>query len=120
LRRCGDRIGEWNHRYDVHDDSGGRWKPPLQDYGGWKPPLRIEAPTAMFKTPIPFRGFVERGEVRVYAHGTLPHWRQPGCTYFVTFRLADSIPEAVLREHEYERSMWLKARSINPDDPHSK
>ncbi len=33
-----------------------------------------------------------------YRH--LPHWRQDGATYFVTFRLADSLPQAKLRELE--------------------
>jgi len=28
--------------------------------------------------------------------GNLPHWRQQGVTYFVTFRLADSLPQAKL------------------------
>ena len=28
----------------------------------------------------------------------LPHWRQDGATYFVTFRLADSLPQSKLRE----------------------
>jgi putative transposase len=68
------------------------------------------------KAPIPFHGFDERGEVHIYAHGALPHWRQDGCTYFVTFRLADSIPAGILRELEYERALWLKARGIDPVD----
>ncbi|MDF1815773.1 MAG: hypothetical protein P1V20_26480 [Verrucomicrobiales bacterium] len=38
---------------------------------------------------IPFYPFNEFGEVRIYQHGLLPHWRQDGCTCFVTFRLAD-------------------------------
>jgi putative transposase len=62
--------------------------------------------------PIPFRGFDERGEVRVYYNGVLPHWRQADCTYFVTFRLADALPEAVVREFEYERDQWLSHRGI--------
>ena len=74
----------------------------------------------MPKSPIPFRGFDERGEVRIYNHGILPHWRQTGCTYFVTFRLADSIPAKVLEEIEYERTLWLKARGINPNHPNWK
>ena len=85
--------------------------------GGWKPPLQLRKGIIMSKAPIPFRGFDERGEVRIYNHGILPHWRQRGCTYFVTFRLADSIPKPVLQELEYERTLWLKARGINPDDP---
>lgn len=66
--------------------------------------------------PIPFHGFDERGELRFYHHGVLPHWRQAGCTYFVTFRLADSIPEPVLKEHEYERTQWLQSRGIDPEN----
>jgi hypothetical protein len=36
--------------------------------------------------------------------GNLPHWRQEGVTHFVTFRLADSIPQSTLR-------LWLRAWS---------
>ena len=64
---------------------------------------------------IPFRGFDERGDVRVYQHGILPHWRQKGCTYFVTFRPADSLPAPVLREMEAERCQWLRQHGIDPD-----
>jgi REP element-mobilizing transposase RayT len=28
----------------------------------------------------------------------MPHWTQPGCTYFVTFRLADSVPAEKLQQ----------------------
>ena len=37
----------------------------------------------------------------------LPHWRQTGCAYFVTFRLADSIPQALLREWATIREGWI-------------
>jgi len=47
--------------------------------------------------PPGFRGFDEQREVAIYSR-RLPHWRQDGATYFVTFRLADSLPEARLRE----------------------
>ena len=39
--------------------------------------------------------------------GNLPHWRQDGATYFVTFRLADSLPQAKLKEWLTERKAWL-------------
>lgn len=39
--------------------------------------------------------------------GNLPHWRQEGVTYFVTFRLADSIPKATLSLWIREREDWL-------------
>ncbi|HOC71719.1 MAG TPA: transposase [Candidatus Hydrogenedentes bacterium] len=40
--------------------------------------------------------------------GNLPHWRQEGTTYFVTFRLADSIPLERLRQWELERNLWIE------------
>ncbi len=39
----------------------------------------------------------------------LPHWRQRGAIYFVTFRTADSIPAPVLAEWQRERAAWLAA-----------
>jgi len=47
--------------------------------------------------------------------GNLPHWRQDGVTYFVTFRLADSIPQAKLREWLTEREQWLKCHPLPHD-----
>jgi REP element-mobilizing transposase RayT len=35
--------------------------------------------------------------------GRLPHWEVDHAIYFVTFRLADSLPQSVLREYEFER-----------------
>lgn len=69
------------------------------------------------KPAIPFRGFDERGDVRIYHHGILPHWRQAECTYFVTFRQDDALPASVVREIEYERQQWLKHRGIDLNDP---
>ena len=36
----------------------------------------------------------------------LPHWHPPGATLFVTFRLADSIPKAVVRQYKAKKE-WL-------------
>jgi REP element-mobilizing transposase RayT len=47
--------------------------------------------------PPGFQGLREDLALRVYTRH-LPHWRQDGATYFVTFRLADSLPQAKLRE----------------------
>jgi len=41
----------------------------------------------------------------------LPHWRQTGCMYYVTFRLADSLPQTLLKQWQAERALWLK---LNP------
>jgi hypothetical protein len=39
--------------------------------------------------------------------GALPHWRQEGVLYFVTFRLADSLPQAKLRLLRNEKEAWF-------------
>lgn len=38
---------------------------------------------------------------------TLPHWVQPGVSYFFTFRLADSVPQTLLEEWVRQRNAWL-------------
>jgi len=35
-------------------------------------------------------------EVRIRSRGRLPHWERDEATYFVTFRLFDSLPATVL------------------------
>jgi carbamoylphosphate synthase large subunit/REP element-mobilizing transposase RayT len=54
-----------------------------------------------------FRGLDPQQPI-VQKRGHLPHWEQSGATYFVTFRLADSIPADVLAEWKGERAAWLK------------
>jgi REP element-mobilizing transposase RayT len=56
---------------------------------------------------VPFTGFNPYDEVRT-ARRRLPHWRQSGATYFITFRLADSVPQALLRQWRDERAIWLR------------
>jgi replication-associated recombination protein RarA len=41
--------------------------------------------------------------------GNLPHWRQDGAMYFVTWRAADSIPRERVDQWMKERDAWLKA-----------
>ena|SRR5438128_876741 len=56
---------------------------------------------------VSFRGFDPYREVRIMRR-RLPHWRQGGVAYFVTFRLADSLPQSVLRQWRNERAIWLR------------
>jgi type I restriction enzyme R subunit len=60
-----------------------------------------------------FRPFNEAGEVRVYVRN-LPHWRQPGASYFVTFRQDDSIPARVVAQWRDERQRWYRAHGLDP------
>src|SRR5207302_9312378 len=38
----------------------------------------------------------------------LPHWEQPDVTYFITFRLADAVPQSILRRWKEELETWRK------------
>jgi|GEM_PF-123008 len=46
-------------------------------------------------------------EIEIY-RGNLPHWQQKNVWYFITFRLADSIPEHAKEKIKAEREIWLK------------
>jgi REP element-mobilizing transposase RayT len=57
--------------------------------------------------PPGFRGLRPDADVTMYVRH-LPYWRQPGATYFVTFRLGDSLPQAKLRELAAWRAQWQR------------
>jgi putative transposase len=66
--------------------------------------------------PPGFQGLHPDLPLTVYTRH-LPHWRQEGATYFVTFRLADSLPQCKLDELEEMRreSERLHPRRIGAD-----
>ena len=41
--------------------------------------------------------------ITVRSRGRLPHWEEIPATYFVTFRLADSLPKKAIEAFEFER-----------------
>lgn len=55
--------------------------------------------------PKGFKGLDETSPLRVYRRN-LPHWRQDGATYFVTFHLADALPQSKQRELFGLRREW--------------
>ena len=60
------------------------------------------------ETPVPlFIPFDPEAPAAIHTRN-LPHWEQPGRTYFVTFRLADSLPQQKLQQWEAEREAWLR------------
>ena len=65
--------------------------------------------------PPGFRGLQPHIPIRFYARH-LPHWRQDGATYFVTFRLNDALPPAELEMLRSIRRRWEMAHP----DPRSK
>jgi REP element-mobilizing transposase RayT len=58
-------------------------------------------------------GFFEPASWAEVRWGDLPHWRQDGALYFVTFRLADSLPRGLLNRWRKERDEWRR-RHPNP------
>ncbi|MBI4658107.1 MAG: transposase [Verrucomicrobia bacterium] len=57
--------------------------------------------------PIPFRGYNQYTPVD-RTRRNVPHWTQPGATYFITFRLGDSVPIALQQQWAQEREIWLR------------
>lgn len=55
--------------------------------------------------PPGFRGLDPDCPIDIYTRH-LPHWRQPGATYFVTFHLADALPLAKRNELASMRREW--------------
>jgi type I restriction enzyme R subunit len=60
-----------------------------------------------------FELFDPRAEFTI-REGNLPHWYQPGVTYFVTFRTDDSVPQSLLRAWHGRRDTWLRKQGIDP------
>ena len=69
-----------------------------------KEPFNLAAPPG-------FVAFDEQRPVHIYQRH-LPHWRQEGATYAVTFRLDDALPQSKLQELKRHRARWELA---NPE-----
>lgn len=50
-----------------------------------------------------------------YCRRRLPHWRLAGATYFVTFRLVDSVPASVISQWNEEYRTWYAAHGLSDD-----
>ena len=63
--------------------------------------------------PIHGRDGHATGGIRIRQGAYLPHWTREGGIYFVTFRLADSLPQAVVKAWKAEREDISDARASN-------
>ncbi len=59
--------------------------------------------------------------ITIRDRGRLPHWETDSATYFITFRLADSLPRSVLDKIESEKKSIARTaaqfgRDISPDE----
>jgi DNA polymerase-3 subunit alpha len=75
-----------------------------------------ETPGDTGKMPVPltFVGFDKQRPAGIRWRN-LPHWQQEGVTYFVTFRLADSLPQSVSGKWRLEREQALRALEQPPE-----
>ncbi len=58
-------------------------------------------------------------EIEIRTGGNLPHWEQGSVWYFVTFRLADLLPCAVVEEIQQQRAQWRRThalKNLSPDE----
>jgi len=51
--------------------------------------------------------FLNPDEEIIRSGGYLPHWEQQGACYFITFRLADSLPSELLEKWKGDRAVWM-------------
>ena len=65
---------------------------------------------------MPFQLFDPSAELRI-THGNLPHWLQPGATYFVTFRTDDSVPAELARQWHLRRREWFVQQGLDLNRP---
>ncbi len=85
-------------------------------------PPRVLIPEDVDETPQDAAstvGYFDPHEPVADLLGNLPHWRQEAVTYFVTFRLADSLPPSKLQLWMREREDWL-GRHPPPHDPQTR
>jgi REP element-mobilizing transposase RayT len=65
---------------------------------------------------LPLQVFDSQADVLV-VHRRLPHWSQAGTICFITWRTEDSMPASVLERWHAERSQWLRAHGVDPNNP---
>lgn len=62
----------------------------------------------------PWEFFNPRTEIDLRTGGNLPHWEQRAVWYFITFRLADALPRAVIEDFQRERDRWKESHNPPP------
>src|SRR5438552_189457 len=91
LRNVAQIVAEATRMLRCQRDSAGRL-PACRNES--KPAGSLPAGSAKL-ADIQFRGLDKHAPIKI-TRRHLPHWEQPGATYFVTFRLADSVASDIL------------------------
>ncbi|MGV3757371.1 MAG: UTP--glucose-1-phosphate uridylyltransferase [Verrucomicrobiota bacterium] len=85
---------------------------------GQAPSPAISRAGALACSPVSLFNRFEKSQPATIKRRRLPHWTQDGATYFVTFRLKDSLPAEVREKWQQDRDAHL-ALLKNPDDKES-
>jgi len=97
----------WEKVYDHWLENIQDWCISRQLWWGHRIPVWTKKQSGAGVPPaIPPVFFDPKDEIAI-SERRLPHWEQEGSTYFVTFRLADSIPAEKQEELRMERKAWL-------------
>jgi REP element-mobilizing transposase RayT len=75
--------------------------------GGHSCPLQ-ETKSGLENPPSPSPFLDPNAPIDIHEH-RLPHWQQDGVVYFVTWRLADSLPQAKLAQLQQDKDIWLRS-----------
>jgi REP element-mobilizing transposase RayT len=78
-------------------------------------PVSKVAEASRLCSPSPFSFYNKEIETTKIRGAYLPHWNQYSVIYFVTFRLADSLPQEKLKILSEEKKIWIER---NPE-PHN-
>ena len=72
-------------------------------------PIKVESAPSPINASTPFQlSFYDPTHPHgSYIGGNLPHWRQDGVVYFLTWRTADSLPRERVKQWMDERDQWL-------------
>lgn len=103
LRNLQQIVEEARRRLGCQPDSAGRL-PACRSDSHEDATLAVDS---VKLADFSFRGLDKYAAITM-AKRHLPHWEQPGATYFVTFRLSDSIASNVLAQWREDRALWLK------------
>ena len=97
----------WEKVYDHWLENIQDWCISRQLWWGHRIPVWTKPQSGAGVPPAIPLVFFDPKEAIAISERRLPHWEQEGCTYFVTFRLADSIPAEKQEELRMERKAWL-------------
>ena len=68
---------------------------------------------ATLNNPMPMWDYFNpHSEIGIRKGGNLPHWEQGSVWCFVTFRLADALPRAVVMKIQNERDLWRRTHDL--------